>query len=121
MRLIELDPATWDRGCDLRSDSAFLAGPNGMCCMGFAARAFGAATHDIAGIKTWRSLDATVPELSAYDTIPEETDERFVNVYVANDSANYPTDESRIAAINAELACLGEDFRFVLKPTTPTT
>lgn len=116
LKIVELDPATWDRGNGDRADvmgddcslDVLLLGPQGMCCMGFAALAEGVDEADIDGRSTWRECAGT--------SLPARDGGRFLKVYSINDKPGL-SDRDRVDALNRELADMGEDFRFALKAT----
>lgn len=90
-----------------------------MCCMGFAAMAFGATRLEIMGRSTW-SVCAN-RDLSSRDRDRSSSVQTiwFMGLYQINDDPGVPDDGTRVQLLNEELERLGEDFRFALKEAEP--
>ena len=114
--IVELDREKWRRGKG-SYESKLLAGDGRMCCMGFAALAFGATPDQIMGLDTWGSCP--VEALAARDTRVGNGGRRFAPAYEANDDQSYgcdlEDDRRRVWKINGVLTRMGENFRFALK------
>lgn len=107
IKIVKIDPEKWDRG---RGDPARvkLLGKHGMCCMGFAALAFGADEGQIKNCPTWRVCRnetlAARDRQAAFDN---------AGLYHANDDLGHE-DAARVARLNQILEAMDENFRFEL-------
>jgi len=111
MKIVEIDPALWDRGRggwkEQGEARVALSGVAGRCCMGFAALALGAKMEEIIDRSTWSSCgNKELAELA------DRVD--FVHLYEINDLPGI-TDQQRIDQLNTALEHRGQEFRFTLK------
>lgn len=125
--VVELDPEKWDRGAQW-SDVYLLGDENEevprLCCMGFAALAFGATEEQIRGVQAWgASLLAGTP-LHEFERIHRGACQAL---YCVNDKGTHNpdsekskvlSDEERVEALNEVCEEAGLGWRFALKATS---
>jgi hypothetical protein len=112
VEVVKLDPKTWDRGRG-NLEEVFLSGPNGMCCLGFAAlQICGARLEDI------KQRDAPVSALGVrWPTYL--LDGNWCNTVLTNDLMRIndrvsAIDEERVKALNLAAIEHGAPIRFEL-------
>lgn len=126
--VVELDPETWDRG--MQWDDVYLLGEKvpRLCCMGFAALAFGATEEQIKGAQSWGSSALAGTPLHEFERRKPGTCQAL---YCINDKgvrtngsdgavteSKNLSDAARVAALNEVCEEAGLGWRFALKGAT---
>ncbi len=107
LKWVELDPDRWLRGGKLAPVSRLLDKEGQMCCMGFAAMAYGIPPEEILDKHYVCRKQKFIESFSS--------DEDYKGVYGINDRNTLVSDRTRVRSLNKRLVFLKAPFRFFLK------